>query len=155
MDFMRTIKRIGIDPGVNTGLSITISGAIQDIYSTDVLTAMSFIEKEIMQATPEAPLHIYFEDANLCKFKPTFSRDANKEKRLQGAGAIKGMCKVWILFFNKFSHISKVCVNIFFINPLNNTLRKIDSIKFKRLTGWTKKTNGHGRDAHGLIYGLK
>jgi hypothetical protein len=31
---------------------------------------------------------------------------------------------------------------------------KLTSETFKRYTGWTKKTNEHGRDAAGLIFGF-
>ncbi len=153
---MKLLKRIGIDPGTFTGLSITINGIIQDIFSTDTYEAIHFVENAIDSASIDNPLHIYFEDANLCKFRPKFAaHDKKSIGRLQGAGFIKGVCKIWQKVFEKFKNICQKIVRVFFINPLNNLYKKIKAPQFKRMTGWTKPTNQHGRDAHGLIYGLK
>lgn len=128
---------IGIDPGVKTGIAIwSHEGQIfQAIKSRNIIEAMAEV-KLIMCVCRDVKLII--EDARMVRFRT----DPN---RAQGAGSVKRDCKVWEEFceFNKLDYEMK--------RP-NKRITKLKADAFKKLTGWNKQTNEHGRDAAMLVF---
>ena len=137
---------IGIDPGVNTGLAIydredkkltsvsteTILGAIDHVVMLDIY-------KDIDET--ECGIFVRFEDARL----RTWFGNSGREK-LQGAGSIKRDCSIW----EEFLTVRKIPFEK--VAP-KRIKTKLDKIQFQKITGWTKPTNEHGRDAAMLCLG--
>ena len=67
---------------------------------------------------------------------------------LQGAGSIKRDCLLWETWLQSRGVPYKA------IKPAAGAT-KWDAAKFQRITGWTKRTNEHARDAALLCFGVK
>lgn len=130
---------IGIDPGVNTGLAISNDGVL-----TEVLTCAAVVaEDEILNLNKIHPVNIKFEDARL---RVWFGSKGNEVK--QGAGSIKRDCQRW----EEFCIFHKIKFQA--IAPKNNRT-KIKAAAFEKMTGYTGRTNEHGRDAAMLVFKRK
>ena len=68
--------------------------------------------------------------------------------RLQGAGSIKRDCSVWEEFLDYHNIAYRK------IKPQRGST-KWDDKRFKRTTGWAKRTNEHSRDAGVIVFGSK
>ena len=129
---------VGVDPGANTGIAWYVDGTLQKIESEASLQALFF------------HLHIgiglvVFEDSRL---QTTFLRQANARAMLKIArnvGEIDAYCK---LIESECNRLSIKCIGI---SPKNKGA-KLNSEDFMRLTGWTRKTNQHERDAAMVAY---
>ena len=66
---------------------------------------------------------------------------------LQGAGSIKRDCSIWAEFF------AETGIQNFPVKPQAGGT-KWTAKAFAKLTGWTERTNEHGRDAAMLVYGV-
>lgn len=131
-------KLIGIDTGVNTGVSIwnVSEGRFELITSTSILKAF-----EIIRAHKSYIEMVYVEDARQVKYKTS-------RYKAQGAGSVKRDCGIW----EEFLAMEKIPST--FVRP-QKAITKIDAARFKRMTRWEGRTNEHGRDAAMLIYGRK
>lgn len=127
--------KIGIDCGVSTGFALSENGKLQRVESMTITQAM----QEVL-TLKHPDLIVYIEDAR----KRTWFT-GGKEKA-QGAGSIKRDCGIWEQFC-KEQEIQFVLVH----PKANNT--KLKAEVFKRITGWTGRTNEHARDAAMLIMG--
>jgi len=126
---------IGIDPGVNTGI------AVWDVVNKKITAVGSMKIHEALEiASIYKGCYFRVEDARKRKW---YGNDSVAKK--QGAGSIKRDCKIWEDFLNdkKF--------NFEMIHPVKGGT-KLKALAFKKLTGWTKQTNSHGRDAAILVY---
>jgi hypothetical protein len=130
---------VGIDPGVNTGFAIwnCEKKEFEEIGSRGIVSAMQIIRWKISDIK-----FIRFEDARQRKWF-----DKKGIEALQGAGSIKRDCKIWQEFceYHKFKYEM--------IKPQKNQT-KWTSEYFKKVTGWTGRTNEHGRDAAVLVFGM-
>ena len=128
---------IGIDPGVNTGYAKWDADIMQFhcIESMGILSAIHRIE-----AAPA--VLVIWEDARLRTWFGTKGRES-----LQGAGSIKRDCGIWAEFFAA-AGIPNCPVK----PQVGGT--KWTASAFAKLTGWTERTNEHGRDAAMLVYGI-
>ena len=72
----------------------------------------------------------------------------NGREALQGAGSIKRDCLLWETWLQSRGVPYKA------IKPAAGAT-KWDAAKFQRITGWTKRTNEHARDAALLCFGVK
>lgn len=145
---MKTI--IGIDPGVNTGLAMSIDGKLVDIRTTTFWGAVNMIMGRQLYG-----LSIYIENPN--KNKPIFvKKGVTKEKAIseqlaynriaQNVGSNKRDAQLLIDFCKENS------IEVVEIKP---TKKKVTREYFEKISGWTKPTSQHGRDAAMLILGRK
>lgn len=133
------MKIIGIDPGKHTGYAEWDKTAqrLSTVTSVTIIEAMDRVLKVGAAGIKE----LRFEDARLRKWFGSKGREV-----LQGAGSIKRDCSIWEEFCS-FHGIKFKAV------PPQPGSTKWDAKTFCKITGWTGKTNEHGRDAGILIYG--
>lgn len=133
------MKHIGIDTGTNTGLSVWDDHrkAFDFIETMTITRAMDKVR--YLNATSDVCL--YIEDARLRKWFGNTGRE-----KLQGAGSVKRDAVIWEGFCKENAIAYKL------VAPRNNTT-KLDAVTFRRYTGWSGKTNEHGRDAALLVFG--
>ena len=131
---------IGIDVGVNTGVALydCENKKLVFVSTMKIHQAMANV---ILQYTQSKDILVRFEDARLRKWFGNAGRE-----QLQGAGSIKRDSLIWEDFLTDF--------NIPFeaVAPKNN-LTKMTAEYFKKLTGYTKRTSEHSRDAAMLVFG--
>lgn len=130
----------GIDPGVKTGLVIWVCheknlSVVDTVRLPEAMNMLLHLWREDM-------LHeIWFEDARQRKW----FGNAGREK-LQGAGSIKRDCAIWQEFCEYYE------IPFQAIKPAKGQT-KWSAEYFQRLTGWTKRTSQHARDAAALVFG--
>lgn len=134
---------IGIDTGSNTGIAIWSQeeNKLIHVETVKIHRAMKIVEAHIEQYGTKK-IVVRFEDARLRKWYGNSGRE-----KLQGAGSVKRDAVIWQDFLAELGVENKA------IAPANNTT-KMSADQFKRITGWTGKTNEHGRDAAWLVYGI-
>ncbi len=139
---MSTIK-LGIDPGVNTGVAKSENKVLTLVTSMDALTAMDFVKAEKESAVANGnKLKVVLEDARLRKW---YGPDAAVKK--QGAGSIKRDCSMWEDFLKRND------IDYVLVHPMKGYTKR-SAADFKKTTKWEGRTNEHGRDAAFLIWGL-
>ena len=116
-------KEIGLDIGTNTGVALAVDGVLKEVFSTTILGAFDYCLEH-----KDAVFRI--EDARKLRF------DSGNRGRLQGAGSVKRDANIWEEFMKK--------------HDLKYHL--IDATRFKKITGWTARTNEHGRDAAMMVF---
>lgn len=132
--------KIGIDPGTDTGLAISADGRLVKLYTVKIIKAMEIIEQTLLTRWDD--IIVVIEDARL---------RGGKKERSQGAGSIKRDCVIWQEFWEDYSELENLCV--LYQRP-GKSPTKMDEDLFKKMTGWTKRTSNHARDAAMLIHGL-
>lgn len=127
---------IGIDPGVNTGVAIWDSAQqkLLQVTSMKILEAMNLIRQHPIAI-------VYIEDARQRKWFGNSGKEV-----LQGAGSIKRDCQIWEDFLNDNHNFA-----YYWVAPKDNRT-KLSAAQFKAYTGYTGKTNEHGRDAAMLVF---
>lgn len=131
---------IGIDVGTHTGVAVWDKSEKRfvEIQTTSILKAMEIVKKyekiDIVQ--------VRLEDAR----KRKWFGDSGRE-RLQGAGSVKRDCVIWEEFLNDRK------IPYMLIAPKNNNT-KLSSESFKKITGYSGRTNEHTRDAAMLVFGI-
>jgi hypothetical protein len=129
---------IGIDPGVNTGVAVWNSETknFYCIESMTILDAMYIVNDQHIGCK----INVIIEDARQRKWFGNSGKEV-----LQGAGSIKRDCQIWQEFLeaNEITH--------YWVAPKDNRT-KLSSAQFKAYTGYTGKTNEHGRDAAMLVF---
>jgi len=130
---------VGIDPGVNTGL------AVWDKSTRDLLKVccISIVEAmdELETIRRSAEVFVYFEDARMRTWFGSKGRES-----LQGAGSIKRDCQIWESWLLSRGIPYKA------VKPAKGAT-KWDDGYFRKVTGWSKRTNEHARDAALLVWG--
>ncbi len=137
---------VGVDPGVNTGLSTFGGGALQVIRSGFAVD----IEYAVLALNEAHRIVVYIEDARLRTWFPKVKRkgkwvDVGSEV-LQGVGSVKRDSQRWEEFC--INHDIKYKL----VHP-KHVRTKMPAEQFKRITGWTARTNEHGRDAAMIVFG--
>lgn len=133
---------VGIDPGVKTGFAVWDKAEQMFLEVTSLNIVEAFDELDKMKGGG-AEMEVRFEDARLRSWFGQKGREA-----LQGAGSIKRDCSVWESFLQSRG------IKYRAVKPATGAT-KWDAGKFARVTGWTKRTNEHARDAALLCYGIK
>ena len=141
---------VGIDVGVHTGLAVW-DGA-QRVF-TEVATLP--IHAALLRVKFLAEFYgcngngvtVYFEDARQRTWFPKMTA-AKDRARLQGAGSVKRDSTIWEDALTDWG-IPFVAV------PPKHNITKMTPQYFARLTGYTKRTSEHGRDAAMLVFGRK
>lgn len=133
---------IGIDPGKNTGIAICESGKIAKLYTSDFWGAIEAIDTH-----PDAFIVIELPDTkhvwhNKAKTKGAIQRTGvNVGSVIREAQLLRDY-----LVRNGREHITQKPTGIG---------KNMNADKFKRLTGWSGRTNEHMRDAAILCVGIK
>lgn len=131
---------IGIDPGVNTGYCKydPASKKIKEIKSSNIIECFEKIKNLVNNG---CLIKLTIEDANKIKMY-----NSKSGSRSQGAGSVKRDCKIWI----EFCEFYKIEYEL--IHPMRS-FKKLDSETFSKITGYSERTNQHGRDAAMLVWG--
>lgn len=133
---------IGLDPGTCTGFGVwdAINRKLLKVESWTILQAMQQVL--IWRDVSNLAL-VIFEDARLTRIGggATFGQ----AERLQGVGSVKRDCAIWEEF------LTAQGIPFLGRTPRNT---KIDAEKFAQLTGWTERSNEHGRDGAMIVHGL-
>lgn len=137
---------IGIDPGVHTGFAVWDS--IGERFDRMVTLKIDIAMEQVAAMHDRGEVdHVVFEDARLRRWYGNHSAETDRA-RLQGAGSIKRDCTIWQDFLTRKSipHTA--------VAPQAGST-KWTKENFERITGWTKKTSEHARDAALLVVGRK
>lgn len=138
---------VGVDTGVNTGFSEWDSKkrCLLSVCSLPIHKAMERVK--VLHALHKEELVVRVEDPRQRKWFGTERMTREEErKKLQGVGSVKRDATIWEDFLKDLG------VRFEMVAPKMN-VTKLTQETFKRYTGWSSKTNEHGRDAAMLIYG--
>ncbi len=140
---MKVRYYIGIDPGTNTGLAIWDSELkkFNSIQTLKIHKAMEVIQTHAKYGN----CHIMVEDARQIKLPQRFQKNINKNQS-QGVGSVKRDCSIWEDFLKDHGFAFTMSWN-------SKGIRKLDSDRFKVMTGYTDRTSSHGRDAAMIVFG--
>lgn len=141
---------IGIDTGVNTGIAVwdNRKRSLVCVSSTEIHKAMEEVKRwKTLAEESGTTLVVRVEDPRQRTWFGTerMSRDEER-KRLQGVGSVKRDASIWDGFLKDFG------VEYEMVAPRSN-MTKITHDGFVSITGWSKRTNEHGRDAAMLVFG--
>lgn len=128
---------IGIDPGTHTGIAIWLPrfNKFEDIKTVGIVEAMDELR------STSRDLLLVIEDAR--------TRSGSEAAKM-GAGSIRRDCAIWQEFAAGYGF--KVWWKM---TPRGiNRTSKLSKEEFRRATGWTKRTDQHGRDAAMLVYAM-
>lgn len=138
---------VGVDTGVNTGFSEYDSKkrCLLSVCSLPIHKAMDRVK--VLHDLHKEELVVRVEDPRQRKWFGTERMTREEErKKLQGVGSVKRDATIWEDFLKDLG------VRFEMAAPKMN-VTKLTQETFKRYTGWSSKTNEHGRDAAMLIYG--
>ena len=142
---------IGIDTGTHTGFAVwdKRKRMLIDVTSLPIHKAMERVKAyaELEKSGGERVV-VRVEDPRQRTWFGTerMSRDEER-KKLQGVGSVKRDASIWDDFLKDLG------VRYEMVAPRRN-ITKVNAERFKAYTGWSKKTNEHGRDAAGLVLGF-
>ena len=140
---------IGIDTGVHTGYAVydTRIQQLTAVGTDKIHNVMQLVSglKDVAGEKGDA-IRVRVEDARKRTWYG-FNTAAKDRARLQGAGSVKRDAQIWEDF------LTDLGVDFEMVAPKNNAT-KLTAESFRQLTGWTGKTNEHGRDAAMLVYGF-
>ena len=133
---------IGIDTGVHTGFAVAFDhgegGVLQKVQSLSITQAMQCV-LEYEDEHDLKDIMLYIEDAR----KRTWFTGGRE--KAQGVGSVKRDAQIWEDWCKEQG------INFKLIHPAANaTKKKVED--FTRMTGWTCRTNEHGRDAAMLVF---
>ena len=141
---------IGIDTGVNTGFAVWDSMARSFIMlkTLKIHIAMELVrEFERHASEKRIRLKVRVEDPRKRKWFGTERMPRELErKRLQGVGSVKRDATIWD------DYLAGLGVDYEMVEPKRN-VTKLTQEGFKNITGYSKRTNEHERDAAMLVYG--
>jgi hypothetical protein len=155
---------VGIDPGVNTGLALFVYNSKDDsmvlficssydisIILDDLLHLDKYDTSKTIFLIEDARERKWFGTAESKIYQKIKSRQPINASELStykgmllGAGSVRRDCAILESVMQKMSY------NYQMIAPKNNKT-KTTAAHFKALTGWTERTNEHGRDAAMLV----
>lgn len=135
---------VGIDTGVATGLAVydTATRRLLRVTSSGIIAAMDAVQA----LAAEQGCTVFLEDARLRKWIPREKSLSQFRGRAMGAGSVKRDASVWEEFLTARGIP-------FHLVPPSRNRTKLTAGAFATLTGWTQRTNDHGRDAAMLVFG--
>ena len=134
--------KIGIDPGKKTGIALWNGKEIKFMDSMSFWDAIDLLNR-YAEIIPEAIVYIENPQLN----KPVFARGNKKVVREMIAQRV-GMNK------RDAQLLIKYCERLgFTVKQIKPTTSKWNAKELKTITGITKRTNEHVRDAIKLVYG--
>lgn len=138
---------IGIDCGAKTGFCVWNAQLKLIRYLETVMIHQAMEEvQQLHQAWP-GQVFVRIEDARLRSWIPRQKTESAERGRREGAGSIKRDAKIWEDFLKDRG------IPFEMVAPKNNKT-KVKADHFKKLTGYSKPTNEHSRDAAMLVIGL-
>lgn len=142
---------IGIDTGTHTGYAVWDSKKrkLLEVTSLSIHKAMDSVKKYVdLENSGGEHVIVRVEDPRKRTWFGTerMSRETER-KKLQGVGSVKRDASIWDDFLKDLG------VQYEMVAPRYN-ITKISDAQFKSLTGWNGRTNEHGRDAAGLVFGF-
>lgn len=141
---------VGLDPGVETGLAKWDSSThkLLSVESLSIVDAMAEFEALHTIHTEEGQccFVVVMEDARKHQVPAKFQKHKS-HKYLQGIGSVKRDCGMWEQWFTR-QRIP------FVTRRPSSRITKWPADKFQAATGWTGRTNNHGRDAAMLVVGM-
>lgn len=143
---------ISIDPGVSTGMALwdSYERKFVDIWTTDFWGCIEYISG--MPRLYGLSFEVVIENPNGNKpvfFKPGVKSQAMARRVGQNIGSNKREASLLIEYFER-NHIAYTAI----VPKKKSTgSGKITQEYFKKLSGWTKRTNQHERDSAMMILG--
>ena len=138
-------KFVGLDPGVHTGLSVWDT-EIWGFTMVETMSIVAAMDAVLQIANGGEDVVLVAEDARQRTWIPKEQSLSQFRGRAMGAGSVKRDSQIWEEFA-KYHVLPLVLV------PPKNNRTKMKAEPFRRLTGWTGKTNEHSRDAAMLVFG--
>ncbi|MGV8135891.1 MAG: hypothetical protein AB2L20_11810 [Mangrovibacterium sp.] len=138
---------VGIDTGVHTGFAIWDSRKrdFTEITSLQIHQAMMKVKVLFEEYGPQIKVRV--EDPRQRTWFQSSKKTREEERKmLQGVGSVKRDASIWEDFLKDLG------VHYEMTHP-KNSITKMDAEEFKRVTGYTGKTNEHSRDAGFLVFG--
>jgi len=134
---------IGIDTGVNTGVAVWDSEAkrFSEITTTSIVGAMKIVN----DYAAAWPVTIVIEDARKRKWIPREKTQSEFKGKAMGAGSVKRDAKIW----EEFSEFYNIPIEL---RPPRKGMTKWSEDYWQKVTGWTKRTSEHARDAALLVF---
>lgn len=134
---------IGIDPGEHTGIAVWDSDehAFIDITTCKLHEAFTIVHTWAVSR----PLKVVFEDARLRKWFKQETSTSEYRGKLMGAGAAKRDSAIWEEFLTDYGIP-------FEARKPQPGGTKWNKEYWERVTGWTKRTSEHARDAALLVF---
>jgi len=141
---------IGIDPGAKTGFAVSYRGKLQRVETTDFWGAIMYIDN-LVKTADGAPIVLVIERPDLNK--PVWiSRKPGMSKKLQDNIAQKvGANKRDAILLVEYAE--RMGMTVIPVRPKAGGTTKTTPEYFKKITGWTKRTSEHSRDAAMMIIG--
>jgi hypothetical protein len=133
---------IGIDCGVNTGITI-INRSKRSIVA--IKTVMIHQAMQMVKDCHQENLNQVFVRVEDARQRKWFGKNSNE--KMQGAGSIKRDAKIWEDFLTSHD------ITFEMVAPKNNRT-KLTSESFKKITGYQGQTSVHARDAAMLVIGM-
>lgn len=136
---------IGIDPGEHTGIAVWNSGrhCFEDIATLKIHEALDWVRDYWRVHHPN--LKVVFEDARLRKWFKQETSTSEYRGKLMGAGAAKRDAAIWEEFLTDYGIP-------FEARKPQPGGTKWNKEYWERVTGWTKRTSEHARDAALLVF---
>lgn len=139
---MKKKVSIGIDPGKVTGVAIAENGILQSLESTDFWGAFYTVRHFV----------------ETCDYNADFQTDVlvvvevpTTKASWHGPGSAHNVGRVCRESELLAAGIERLGATVITLHPQG----KLNQKQFARITGWTKRTNQHCRDAAMLVYGAK
>ena len=139
---------IGIDTGENTGFAIWDAANDRFLTITTYRLHEALYQVLLMHKWAAGEMKIVFEDARQRKWIPREKSNAEYRGRLMGAGSVKRDAAIWEEFCRDWE-IPYEAV------PPCAGATKWNEAYWKKVTGWTKRTSEHARDAALLVFQRK
>lgn len=137
---------IGVDPGVQTGLAVKTLALRPEWVAIETLPVHAALAY-LLRLAMRNELFVVVEDARKRRWFDDGGSTSDKIGKRMGAGSIKRDSKIWEDF----------CTDLglpLALRPPAAGVTKIKRDYFARLTGYTKPTSNHARDAAMLIHGI-
>lgn len=124
------MRVVGLDPGQEFGVAVYINGKLMELRTGNI--------SEATHSHVDADLLIFEDARKQSKVLVFESNSAKKLKIAQDVGGIKMLCSM-IEFF-------RADLQLIGVSPRQKG-KKINAEQFKSITGWSKPSNQHTRDA--------
>ena len=133
---------IGVDTGTHTGVAVWNSEEQQFLeIKTLMLHQALQLVITMCQVWKRENVMVLFEDARQRKWFGT-----NSNAKMQGAGSVKRDAVIWEEFCTDYGITFRAL-------PPAKGATKWSPDYFKAVTGWSKKTSEHARDAAMIVFG--
>lgn len=135
---------VGIDPGTHTGLALYDAAEAK----LEAVTALPFWEAaERLRTVAPRVACVVVEDARRVGLYARHRKlsGARRDRAARSIGMIDRDVSLWL------DLCERLALPVVTAEP---TRSKWDADTFRRITGYTERTNEHGRDAARLVYGM-